>query len=337
MRVREVRSGDLPLIVEAVGRLAAEREVTLAAEVGGRVASHAADVGDKVEADQVLVQLDRTDYELALGEAKAATDAARAQLDAAAKTYERFRDLLSREVVSKDEFDQLEAQFKSAQAGLARAEAIRDMAGESLKKTDIKAPFAGHVAARLVEAGQTLAPGQPVVTLVDLHKMRVKVWLAEKEIVTVDPDNPVSVTVEALPGAEFPGRIEHIGVKADPRTNTFEVEVSVENPDLALKSGLSARVRLTTVVLPQVILIPQSAVLYRLDRQEVFVADASGRAEMRQVKLGEAAGSEIRVLEGLAPGDRLVVDGGQYLKSGDPVRIVEAAGPEETGAADQPR
>jgi multidrug efflux pump subunit AcrA (membrane-fusion protein) len=98
----------------------------------------------------------------------------------------------------------------------------------------------------------------------------------------------------------------------------------VDNPDLFLKAGMTARVRVTTAVIPGVIMIPQSAVLYRKDRREVFVAGPEQKAEVREIELGRSEGALVQVLKGLIPGDRLVVTGGQYLKSGDRIMISDS-------------
>ena len=105
------------------------------------------------------------------------------------------------------------------------------------------------------------------------------------------------------------------------RPNSFDVEILVKNPDLSLKAGMTARVRITTAVIQDTILIPQSSILYRKDRKEVFIADPDQKAEARQVELGRAEGALVQILKGLAPGDRLVITGGQYLKSGDMLMI----------------
>ena len=329
VRVVELKARDLPVIVESVGRLAANREVTLAAEVGGVAAAYKADVGQRVKAGQTLILIDPVDFRLALSEARANQAAAQARLDAAAKTYNRSKNLLPRKVISTDTFEKSEAEYKAALANVARAKALVNIARERYSKTRIRAPFDGLVAARSVEIGQTVAPGQPLMSLVDLDTMRVKVSLAERDYVHLDRKDPVRVTIEAFPDREFPGRIDVIGIKADPRTNTFGAEVLVNNPDLILKAGLTARVRLTVSTIPGAVMVPQSAVLYREDRQEVFVVGPDNRAELRRVKLGRAVGSAIRITEGLAPGDRLVVTGQQYLKPTDRV-IVSVSGRTKT-------
>lgn len=321
VKVQTIEARDLPLVVEASGRLAANREVVLAAEVGGVVAEYRAEVGDSVEKGQVLVVIDPTDYKLALNEATAGLASAQAQLEAARNTYNRSQNLLPRKVISQESFERAEAEYKAARATVARVKAQVDIAEQRLAKTEITAPFSGLISARTVELGQTLAPGTPVMGVVDLSEMRVKVYVAERDYVGVDQSDPVSVTVEAYPGRTFKGRIDVIGVKADPQTNTFAVEVLVDNPELVLKAGLSARMRIVTNVIKDAILIPQSTVLYREDRREVFVAAADNTAQPRTVTLGRNKGSDVEILDGLKPGDRLIVVGGQYLKAGSPVTV----------------
>jgi RND family efflux transporter MFP subunit len=321
VKVENIKTQDLPVMVEASGRLAANREVTLAAEVGGVVAEYQAEVGESVEKGETLVVIDPTDYQLALNEAKAGLASAQAQLEAARNTYVRSKNLLPRKVISQESFERAEAEYKAARASTTRAKALVDIAEQRLTKTEITAPFAGLISARTVELGQTLAPGTPVMGLVDLAEMRVKIYVAERDYVDLDPDDPVSVTVEAYPDRSFKGRIDVIGVKADPQTNTFAVEVLVDNPELVLKAGLSARVKIVSRVIKDAILIPQSTVLYREDRQEVFVVDENNTAQTRRVTLGRNRNSDVEILGGLKPGDALVVMGGQYLKSGSQVSV----------------
>jgi len=175
----------------------------------------------------------------------------------------------------------------------------------------------------MIETGQTVAVGSPMFLLVDLDPMRVKVFLSEEDYIRLDRDDPVSVMLEASPEMLFKGRVDRIDITADERTNTFGVQVLVENSNLFLKAGMTARVRLTLDVIHDAMMIPQSTVLYREDHQEIFVVAQDQTAEVRQVILGRSEGGLVQVVQGLATGDRLVVTGGQYLKQGDRVRITE--------------
>jgi RND family efflux transporter MFP subunit len=316
-----IHTEDLPVVVESVGRLFPEREVMVSAEIPGEISHYSADVGDKVGKGMLLAEINPLDYELALEQAQSNLGATTARLEAATSAYNRFKKLLPRKVISRDSFDKIESEYKTYLAQQLQAAVGVKIAGERLKKTRLTAPFAGLVATRYIELGQLIAFGDPVMTLVDLDRMRVKIFLAEKDFVHVDSGDPVRIIVEAYPGRVFPGLIDRIDIKADQATNTFGVEILIDNKDLLLKAGLSARVYLTTRVLTNVILIPQSAVLFRENRTSVFVVDGDHTARERTVALGIPRGDRIQVADGLSGGDMLIVRGQNYVKSGEQVTV----------------
>ncbi len=321
VQVITVKTNDLPVIVESIGRLAANREVAISAEVGGIILRYQADIGDNVKAGQFLVEIDPVDYRLALREAKANLAAAVARLNNAEKTYNRSKALLPRKVISHDAFEKAEAGYQTALAVVDQVKALVSITSNRLDKTKITVPFKGLVAARMVEKGQMIGPGQPVMAVVDLSRMRVKVNVPERDYVHLDQNDTVLVIVDAYPEKVFKGRVDRIGIKADARTNTFAVEILVDNPDLLLKAGFSARVRLTTRTISNTILIPQSCILYKNEQKTVFVVGSNKKATLRVVAIGRSRGSMIQIINGLKPGDSLVITGGQYLEPGDSVTI----------------
>jgi RND family efflux transporter MFP subunit len=321
VRLEKIQARDLPLVVHSAGRLAPNREVVLSAEVPGIVNNYTADVGDKVVEGQVLVTLKPVDYQLALNEARANLAAARARLDAAEKTFYRYKSLLPRKVITPEAYEQSEAEYKSAQAAVSQMLAVESISSQRLSKCEIKSPFEGFISARTVEYGQLVGVGEPVMSVVDMKTMRVKIHLNERDYVNLDREDPVEVKIEAFPGNLFTGHVDRVGIKADPKTNTFDVEILVENPDILLKAGLTARVSITIEVIQDAIMISQSSVLYRETKKEVFIIDDANKAMPREVKLGQVEGSLVRIREGLAPGDFLVVTGGQYLKPGSKVIV----------------
>jgi len=321
VRVMEIQPAQVPLITELVGRLAPNREVTLAAEVGGIVNSYTADIGDRVQKGNIVIRLNPRDYQLALKEAEANFAVAQTRLDLAVKAYDRAKSLLPREVITQDAFDNAEAEYLSALASVKRVKVLVDISRSQLSKTWIRSPFSGQVAARMIETGQLIGSGQALMKVVEPNPMRVKLWVPENEYVRLDKNDPVSIYPEAYPDEVFEGKIDRIDIAADVRTNTFCVEVLVNNPKLALKTGMTAKVRIITSTIPKTILIPQSTVLYRSDREEVFIVGAGNRAELRKVELGLSLDERIEVRVGLVAGDQLIVTGGQYLKPGDKILI----------------
>ena len=324
VKIRVIQPRDLPIVVRAVGRLAPNREVTLSAQVSGIVQAYGVDTGEAVATGQTVVTLDPVDYQLALNEARANLLAVRARFAAARNSFQRAAQLLPQNVITPEFYDKVEAEFKATQAAVSQAETMVDINQRRLEKTVIRAPFEGLVAHRMVEIGQNINIGDPVMTIADMAHMRVKIFVNEQDYVHLDKADAIRVQVEAYPETAFAGQVDKIGVKADSRTNTFEVEVLVANPTLLLKAGLTAAVSVTVDEILDAIMIPQDCVLFRENRKEVFVVDGEDKAAARNVTLGRVDGSAVRILEGLAPGDKLVITGAQYLKDGDRVAIAES-------------
>jgi len=316
---------DLPIVVRAVGRLVSNREVVLSSQVSGIVQSYGVDTGDAVAAGQPVVTLDPIDYRLSLDEARANLQAARARFAAARNSFQRAEQLLPQKVITPEVYDKVEAEYKATQAAVSQAEIMVDIDQRRLDKTVIGAPFDGLVAQRLVEIGQNINIGDPVMAIADMARMRVKIFVNEQDYVHLDRADTVRVRVEAYPETAFAGQVDKIGVKADSHTNTFEVEILVPNPDLLLKAGLTAMVSITVDAIRDAIMIPQDCVLFRENRREVFVVTGGDQADAREVTLGRVDGSTVRILEGLAPGDKLVITGAQYLKDGDRVAIAASS------------
>ncbi len=321
VRVQTIVSRDLPVTVNAVGRLAPDREVMVSAEVPGIIISYKTDVGSRVATGDTLAALDDADYRLALKEAEANLRTARIRLPVEKNAFARAQRLLPEKAITPELYDKAEAAYAAAEASVARLESLVGMARRRLQKTTITAPFSGHVTQRFVEAGQLIAAGNPVMTIADMRAMRVNIYINEMDYVHLEKSDPVSITVEAYADAIYRGRVDTIGIQADARTNTFEVEILVDNPNNRLKAGLTARVHIRTRTIPNAIMVPQHSILFREDRREVFVIDKDNLAAVRSVKLGRVDGSQVRITEGLEPGETLVISGGQYLKPGDRVEV----------------
>ncbi|MBI4463498.1 MAG: efflux RND transporter periplasmic adaptor subunit, partial [Acidobacteria bacterium] len=255
--------------VEVVGTLAGSQEVTLSSEVSGRVVQIHADLGDKVTQGQALVELDSTEFQLAVDRQRAALAEALAQLgvknendplpeltgtslvrradaDAAeAKAaYERAQKLKEEGVISDQAFDTAEARYRTTQANYEAAlEQARNLeahvrnlraqlqiAQQNLDDTQIRAAFAGTVRERLVEVGQYVREQTPVMVLASTNPLKLRAGVPERWFPYVQAGAPVEVGVEAYPGEKFEGRVTRVGRAVQPDTRTFAIEALLENP-----------------------------------------------------------------------------------------------------------
>ncbi|HEX8906685.1 MAG TPA: efflux RND transporter periplasmic adaptor subunit, partial [Longimicrobiaceae bacterium] len=211
------------------------------------------------------------------------------------------------------------ARQTAAAAGLAR---------KHLGDTRLVAPISGIVARRAVEPGATVAPGAPVFTLVDLDPVRVRVGVPEAEVGTIAVGEAATVTVPALAGRSFAGRVRLVGVAADPATRTYTVEVEVPNPGRVLRAGMVAEATLRRAGTARMVTVPLQAVVRDQDDATlVYLLDAqTGRVHARRVQVGQVHGDDVEVADGLSGGEPVVVAGQHRVREGSRVAVADAGG-----------
>jgi membrane fusion protein (multidrug efflux system) len=310
-------------LLTAVGSLEAVQGVTVAAEMSGRVVNIAFEPGSKVKAGDLLVQQDTSSESAQLRAAEANLDLARTDL-------ERKRALLDRRTISKSEFDTADAQFKQARAEVDTIRAV-------IAKKTIRAPFAGRLGIRLVNLGQILNEGQPIVSLQSLDPIYVNFLLPQQQLARIRTGLAVRVTSDALTDATVDGTITAINPQVDPATRNVRIQATLPNQREALRPGMFVNV---SVVLPErraVLVIPATAVLYAPYSDSVFVVEekrdgSDGRPEtvVRQqfVRLGDKRGDFITVLSGLNDGETVVSTGAFKLRNGQAVTVDNTLAPD---------
>jgi membrane fusion protein (multidrug efflux system) len=319
----EVRLESWESLLTAVGSLTAVQGVTVAAEMPGKVTQIAFEPGSMVKKGELLLKQDTSSEQAQLPGAEASVTLAKANL-------ERARELLAQKIISQAEFDSAEASFKVA---VAAAESIRATIG---KKT-LRAPFAGRLGIRLVNLGQILQEGDPVVSLQTLDPIYVDFLLPQQQLAEIRTGLPVRVTTDALPGQRVEGFITTINPEVDAATRNIRLQAKVSNPEGQLRPGMYVTV---AVVLPrreQVLAIPATAVLYAPYSDSVFVveekkAEAGGQLEklLRQqfVRLGEKQGDFVAAISGLKEGETIVTTGVFKLRNSQVVMVDNTLSPE---------
>ncbi|MEN3333492.1 MAG: hypothetical protein V7641_2857 [Blastocatellia bacterium] len=347
--------------IESVGSLFAYEEVTVSSEVEGRVERVLVDVGDRVAAGQPIVKVAPAELELSLAQQRAALRQARARLGinddnddlkdvrAAAEVkraaadladaeqkYRRAQTLYDKGLLPRQNLDEAESRYNAARAAydlamqsvenmrgqLAGSRASTELAQKKLNDSTIRAPFAGQVKERSVTQGQYLKVQTPVMVIVNIDPLRVRLKVPEKLAAWVHDGQEVTVAVEAYADRTFKGKVTRINPSVDQQTRSFEVEALIENHDKALKPGFFVKATIPSSNVANALFVPQDALLYVYGVYKVFVIEGNTLKE-KEVKLGERAGDEVEITDGLREGERLALPTkGQELRDGATVDIV---------------
>jgi len=302
-----------PLPIRTSGRLASQAEVRLAFKVGGIIERLRVDEGDRVEAGQRLARLDLSEIDAQVQEAKSALEKARRDLK---RTRRLYRD----SVATLEERQNAETAVETATARLQTARFNREHAV-------IEAPEAGRILRRHAEAGEQVGAGTPVLTLGATGRgWVVETGLPEADVVRVSLGDSATVTLDAHPDTPLDAEVTSISDAADPRTGTYEVELSVSGAEVPLKSGFIGRVTLFPSGTRDYVTVPARALVSGDGRQgTVFTVDPDSQTvRRRSVEIARVLDSTIVLDEGLPAGMLVVTAGGQALTDGDSIRRVES-------------
>ncbi|ROO24289.1 hemolysin D [Salinisphaera orenii MK-B5] len=323
------------------GRTVAYKQAAVRPQVDGIIRKRLFEQGARVEAGQPLYQIDPSRYEAAYARAKASLAQARAAVRSARSTADRLRALAEADAVSEQELEDALAALDVAQADVAAAKADLKTARINLDYARIEAPISGRIGASNVTEGAlvTASQAEPLTTIrqldpiyVDIRQsgrayLQLKHALESGRLQTVSEDTArVRVSVVGDTGPPMRGRLEFSGVSVDPATATIELRAVVPNPHADLLPRMYVRAHLVEGIDTNAILVPQQGVL-RTGRGDPYslVVDDTDRVVRRPLTLAEAVGNRWRVIEGLAAGERVIVQGLGKVAAGDRVRPVPVA------------
>jgi RND family efflux transporter MFP subunit len=369
VRTVEAKEETVERVVEITGTLGGAEEITLSAEVDGRVERIAADLGDGVQRGATIVQLNATtprlmaeqaeaDYLQALAKlgvddagldgvdpTKTATvRRAEADFGEAQRNQKRVRELFGKGVVTQNDLDIVETRERVAEAALQQARedaagnvasararrAALGLARKRLNDTSISSPIAGVVAERLVSLGEYVKAGQAVARVVVASPLKLRGDVPERYASDVKPDLKVTVAVDSVRG-DVEGKLSRVGPLVSADSRTFRVEALVPNDDGALKPGLFARARVTVGDDETVFAIPETAVASTAGVRKVFVLD-DGKASERRVDVLRKRGGDALVVGDLKTGDQIIVTAIARMFDGAEVKVDGAPNPSAANA-----
>lgn len=294
--------------IKAVGTLRPNEAVIVSPEIAGRIHRIRFAEGDEVAAGDVLVELDATMLRAELVKA-------RSDLTLAEANRERATTLARQGTGTLRARDEAVAAHQVAQANVALAQA-------RLEKASITAPLSGMVGLRTVSAGAYITPGARIVELADIDPIKVDFRVPELVLSSLRPGQPIRVTVDALRGKTFDGKIYVIDPIVDANGRAVRLRARIENPKRELSPGLFARVQIVVERRNDSVLVPESAVFAEGQKRLVYRV-VEGRAVLTEIELGQRRPGQVEVRSGLGPDETVVTAGHQQIRDGTRVEIVK--------------
>jgi membrane fusion protein (multidrug efflux system) len=333
-----IQSKPLVITTELAGRTSANLVADVRPQVGGIIQKRFFVEGSDVKAGQVLFQIDPALYKAALDNANATLARSEANLSAIRLKAERLKELLADKAVSKQDYDDAAAALKQIQADIEYGKASVDTARINLKYTSITAPISGRIGKSNVTEGTLVAAQQPTVlaTIQRLDPMYVDVPQSTSEVLRLrrglkeghlnqNGADQKKVQLIMEDGSKYPliGNLQFQDVTVDPTTGSVILRIIFPNPNNALLPGMFVRAVVQEGINKQAILIPQQAVS-RDPRGNPFtlIVDAASNVQLRMLTLDRAIGDQWLVSSGIAPGERVIMEGMQKVKPGAPVKAV---------------
>lgn len=294
------------------GTFQAFNQTTIFPRSNGYVESWKVDIGDYVQAGQLLAEIATPEVDQQLAQA-------RAQEEIAKLTADRWRDLLDKKVVSKQEYDQDEKAYEAAKANLQQLEKIQGF-------QQILAPFAGKIAARNIDVGTLVTAGTgnsgtPLFTLVQSDVLRVYVFAPQENAPSIHEGLEAKIVLQEYPGQEFDGKVTRTAGALDPQSRTMQVEVQVPNQQGKLYAGMYGQVKFLLPDDNAPIVVPADAFVFRAQGPQVVTVTNDNRIHWQKISVGRDFGTQLEVLNGLKENTEVVMNPTDDLREGIEVQV----------------
>jgi membrane fusion protein (multidrug efflux system) len=306
--------------VGAAGQVLQYTTVTLTSRIAAKIQKVMVNVGDTIQSGAVLIEDEKGPLEAALEFARAEMESARVAEAKAAAEEKSMEALKSKKMATEKEVNDARVTLASKQAALQEANVKLIKAQLDLEATRLTSPVNGIVLARFVNSDERVEVNQVLLQLGDLEKVYLLAQVQDESVGRIHDGQPAEVFFSAYPTTTFKGTVEHVDPRIDPKTRAFTAYVTVHNPDLKLKPGLTGfmRVRIEKTALA----VPTVAVINPFgDNAGVFAIDSQGRAVLTPVRVGMEAGGMMEIVSGLKEGSVVATAGTVDLVNNDRVRV----------------
>ena len=299
-----------------------ERKVEIYSHLSAYVKKIVKEEGDYVKENDVLAQLDDKEIIISYNQAKIQLDQAKLNLEEAENNYIRSQELVKRSLVSEQDFQATEAQFKQSQLEYqGRMENFNNLKLQ-LDWTKIRALSEGYITERLIEAGDRVNANTQVYTIEDFSPLLIRVFVPTSDAINLALGMSAEVTTEVLKGLVLEGNVKLINPRIDVETGTVKVTVEVFDNSLRLQPGMFVKVQIAIGMKENILIIPRKAILYKQNKSYVFVLNRR-QVSQREVLLGLLEEDHVEVTEGLNEGEVIVIVGVEGLKDGQRVDVIQ--------------
>ena len=301
------------------GTISAEKMSTLKTRHAGYVNRILVNVGDKVQKNQTLLEIDNAELQAQLQQAKAGKAQAEKQFEIAQKDLNRYERLKASSSISEKELEQVQLQFQSSASALVQAKQSYNQVAAMMDYTNIKAPFAGVISNKMIQEGDMAMPGMPLLSLTSSGTFEVKSDLSESQITKVKPEQIVKIEIPSL-GKTYDGTITEVSSSSEANGSRYFVKSTFkETPENAL-SGMFAKIYVEgkdNINTNQTLVsIPTNALIQKNGLVGVYVYGKSDTALLRWIKTGRQIGDNIEVISGLSVDDKIIVSADSKLYNG---------------------
>ena len=311
--------GPIAARISATGTITAKEEVKIIAQTEGKIEKLPFEEGDHVQSGQVLVQLDASVLSAQSKEAEAT------MLDAKL-AYDRAVSLNESKLISRQEYDQARTRYRVAQSRY-------DFQKVLLSYTTIRSPLSGVITYRGARVGDVAVPRTVLLVVADLNTLVIEITVSELDVPKIKVGDPAAISVDAYPDRSFGGEVRRIFPSSDPVSRLVKVEVVLTEQSELLFPGLFARAELTTDRTPDATLVSNDALIVAGTGETYVFAVVDSTVERRVVSLGIRSGLVSEVVDGVTPGDQLVIAGQSALNDGMQVSVTRERDGSERVAA----
>jgi membrane fusion protein, multidrug efflux system len=300
-------------------------EAPIYARANGYLKSWNVDIGQHVEAGQLLAEIDTPEVDQQLAQAKAEVAQADANLALAKSTSERWVDLLKTASVSEQETAEKQADYELKKANLEAARANLHRLEDLKSFARVTASFAGTITARDTDVGQliTAGNGRWLFRLAQTNPLRVYVHVPQTLSRAIEVGQGADLSISEIPGRKFEAKIVRTAGAMDPTSRTLLAELEVNNPQNEILAGSYAQVRFHDTQADPTLTLPANTLLFRSEGMQVGVVGTSGKVEMHTVHLGRDFGQTVEIVDGVSAGDHVIMNPSDSLASGMTVRVAE--------------